>query len=91
MKILPASDGVTVNAVPGLTQIDVVEYIVALCAELEIRAFGNPESLKQSEVALPEPRPTQCILNQRFQTARLLLWPKASQDLCRECTTDREL
>ena len=52
---------VTLNTIPGLTQIDVIEYVVALCAELENRAFGNPEFLEHSKITLPEYWPTQCI------------------------------
>ena len=75
--------GVTINAVPGLTQIDVIEYIVALCPELEIRAFSNPESLKQSEVALPEPRPTQRILTNVSKLPVCCFGPRRSQGLSR--------
>ena len=48
---------VTINAVPGLPKVDGVEYVVALCAEFQIRTFGYSESLKQREIALPEPWP----------------------------------
>ena len=56
-EYLPSFGRITVDAVPWLVQVHMVEYVETLRPEFKNRAFSYSEFLEQSEVALPEPRP----------------------------------